>query len=217
MNLNEIHFDEQGLIPAIIQEAHSGQILMLAYMNRESLEKTIATGCTWFYSRSRERLWMKGEESGHVQTVKSIRYDCDGDALLFQVEQTGVACHTGHASCFYRDIEGQETEPLVFSPEDIYGEKVGPGILMQLYDLIYQRREEMPEGSYTTYLFDQGIDKILKKVGEESAEVIIASKNHAPQEIIYETADLFYHLMVLLVQEGIKPEAIFAELQKRRK
>ena len=186
-------------------------------MNREALEKTLATGRTWFYSRSRNRLWMKGEESGHIQEVKSIIYDCDGDALLIQAEQTGVACHTGHKSCFYRDLNENELEPQVFSPADIYGVESGPGILMQLYDLILQRRSTMPENSYTTYLFTQGIDKILKKVGEESSEVIIAGKNHNPEEIVRETADLIYHLLVLLAQEGVNPEAVFAELQKRRK
>jgi phosphoribosyl-ATP pyrophosphohydrolase/phosphoribosyl-AMP cyclohydrolase len=213
MNEEILRWDAAGLLPAIIQE-ESGQVLMLAYMNREALDKTRATGRTWFYSRSRARLWMKGEESGHVQTVKDIRYDCDGDALLVTVEQTGAACHTGHYSCFYRDLEGEEKTAALYSPETIYGRK-GPGILYRLYDLIRSRQAERPEGSYTTYLFAQGIDKILKKVGEESAEVIIAAKNRSPEEIIYETSDLFYHLLVMLVEEGVELKDIFTELEER--
>jgi phosphoribosyl-ATP pyrophosphohydrolase/phosphoribosyl-AMP cyclohydrolase len=215
--IENIKFNEQGLVPAIIQDVQSGQVLMMAYMNQESLQKTMATGHTCFYSRSRQELWMKGETSGHVQKVKQILYDCDADTLLIKVEQTGAACHTGHYSCFYRDAEGNEIEPAVFNPDQVYKADVkGPGILYELYDVIKSRQQEMPEGHYTTYLFDKGIDKILKKVGEESAEVIIASKNRVKEEVVYEVSDLFYHLLVLLVEQGVELGDIFTELKSRR-
>ena len=152
---NTIKFDERGLVPAIIQDVHSGQVLMMAYMNAESLDKTIASGQTWFYSRSRQSLWMKGESSGHVQKVKEIRYDCDEDTLLIQVEQTGAACHTGHYSCFYRDSNGKEAEARVFNPEEVYASAGNRGILFEPYEVIRSRKEIMPEGSYTTYLFEK--------------------------------------------------------------
>lgn len=215
--LEEIRFDVQGLVPAIIQDAVSGRVLMLAYMNRESLEKTLESGCTWFYSRSRQQLWMKGETSGHVQKVKDIYYDCDEDSLLIQVEQGGVACHTGHYSCFYRDMNGVEKEPPLFDMEKIYqAGPNGPAILYELYDIITERKTTMPAGSYTSYLFEKGIDKILKKVGEETAEVIIAAKNPDSGELVYEASDLLYHLMVLLVEKGVSLSEIFTELRSRR-
>ncbi len=214
--IENIKFDEKGLVPAIIQDVKSGQVLMMAYMNRESLAKTMETGRTWFYSRSRQQLWMKGEESGHIQEVKKIFYDCDQDTLLIKVEQTGVACHTGHYSCFYRDIEGNEIEPARVDAEKIYDSVQGPGILYELYDIISDRKEKMPEGSYTAYLFDKGLDKILKKVGEENAEVIIAAKNREKSEVVYEVSDLIYHLLVLLVEQGVDLGDIFAELKSRR-
>lgn len=215
--IENIKFNEQGLVPAIIQDVRSGQVLMMAYMNQESLQKTMATGHTCFYSRSRQELWMKGETSGHVQKVKQILYDCDADTLLIKVEQTGAACHTGHYSCFYRDAEGNEIEPAAFDPDQVYkADAEGPGILYELYDVIKSRQQEMPEGHYTTYLFDKGIDKILKKVGEESAEVIIASKNRVKEEVVYEVSDLFYHLLVLLVEQGVELGDIFTELKSRR-
>jgi phosphoribosyl-ATP pyrophosphohydrolase/phosphoribosyl-AMP cyclohydrolase len=214
--IENIKFDEKGLIPAIIQDNKSGQVLMMAYMNQESLAKTMETGRTWFYSRSRQQLWMKGEESGHIQELKQIFYDCDQDTLLIKVEQTGVACHTGHYSCFYRDIEGNEIEPTLIDVEKIYDSVQGPGILYELYDIISDRKEKMPEGSYTAYLFDKGLDKILKKVGEENAEVIIAAKNREKSEVVYEVSDLIYHLLVLLVEQGVELGDIFAELKSRR-
>ncbi|MDD3023172.1 MAG: bifunctional phosphoribosyl-AMP cyclohydrolase/phosphoribosyl-ATP diphosphatase HisIE [Syntrophomonadaceae bacterium] len=215
--IDNIRFDEKGLIPAIIQDYASGQVLMLAYMNEESLNKTIASGKTWFYSRSRQRLWMKGEDSGHIQTVKEIRYDCDEDTLLIMVEQTGVACHTGHNSCFYRNIDDTEIEAAHLDPGKVYAAgRVGSGILYELYDVIIDRQKKKPEGSYTTYLFNQGLDKILKKVGEENAEVIIAAKNGEKGEVIYEASDLIYHLLVLLVNQGIDIADVFTELKSRR-
>ncbi len=215
--MNKIKFDDRGLVPAIIQDHKSGQVLMLAYMNSESLAKTIETGKTWFFSRSRKALWMKGESSGHIQEVKKIFYDCDADTLLIQVEQTGAACHTGHYSCFFRDMEGNETEKQVFDAGKIYDSaKEGPGILYELYDIIKDRRKNKPEGSYTAYLFNKGLDKILKKVGEESAEVIIAAKNEEKSEIVYEISDLIYHLLVLLVEREVELCDVFAELKSRR-
>lgn len=215
--IENIRFDEKGLVPAIIQDYKNGQVLMMAYMNKESLNKTIASGKTWFYSRSKQRLWMKGEDSGHVQNVKEIRYDCDEDSLLVMVEQTGVACHTGHKSCFYRNIDDTEVEAAQLDPGEVYSAgRVGSGILYELYDVIVDRQKKMPEGSYTTYLFDKGLDKILKKVGEENAEVIIAAKNRVKSEVIYEASDLIYHLLVLLVEQGVDIADIFAELKSRR-
>ena len=214
--MKDLKFDAHGLIPAIIQDAGSGQVLMMAYMNQEALDRTIATGRTWFYSRSRQSLWMKGETSGNIQTVKDIRYDCDQDTLLVLVEQTGAACHTGHYSCFYRSLEGQELEPARFDASCVYQAKEGPAILLELMDVIRQRQKDRPKGSYTTYLFDKGLDKILKKVGEETAEVIIAAKNPDNSELIYEASDLIYHLLVLLVEKGVDITDIFGELRSRR-
>ncbi|MBA2134172.1 bifunctional phosphoribosyl-AMP cyclohydrolase/phosphoribosyl-ATP diphosphatase HisIE [Capillibacterium thermochitinicola] len=213
----EIRFDENGLVPAVVQDYKSGRVLMVAYMNAEALQRTRETGQTWFFSRRRNCLWMKGETSGHRQKVKQMMYDCDRDALLILVEQTGAACHTGHYSCFYQDLEGNEVENKLVDPALMYATgREGPAILYELYSLIQERREQLPEGSYTTYLFKEGLDKILKKVGEENAEVIIAAKNKSKEELVYETADLFYHLMVLLVERNIELADIFAELRRRR-
>ena len=214
--IEQVKFDDRGLVPAIIQDSQNGRVLMMAYMNAESLGKTIESGHTWFYSRSREQLWMKGETSGHVQQVRDIFYDCDGDCLLIQVEQTGAACHTGHYSCFYRNAAGEEIEPAVFDPDQVYTPQASAAILYELYDVICDRRRKMPAGSYTTYLFEKGLDKILKKVGEENAEVIIAAKNRSREELVYEASDLLYHLLVLLVEQDVSLENIFTELKSRR-
>lgn len=214
--MRQLKFNGQGLIPAIVQDVNSGQVLMMAYMNQEALDKTVASGQTWFYSRSRQCLWKKGETSGNIQAVQEIRYDCDQDTLLVLVEQTGAACHTGHYSCFYRTLDGQEKEPALFDAAQVYQGKEGPAILLELMEVIRQRQKDRPEGSYTTYLFNEGIDKILKKVGEESAEVIIAAKNPDNSELIYEASDLIYHLLVLLVEKGIDITEIFTELRSRR-
>jgi phosphoribosyl-ATP pyrophosphohydrolase/phosphoribosyl-AMP cyclohydrolase len=214
--MKQLKFNELGLIPAIVQDVNSGQVLMMAYMNQEALDKTVASGQTWFYSRSRQCLWKKGETSGHIQAVQEIRYDCDQDTLLVLVEQTGAACHTGHYSCFYRTLDGQEKEPALFDAAQVYQGKEGPAILLELMEVIRQRQKDRPEGSYTTYLFNEGIDKILKKVGEESAEVIIAAKNPDNSELIYEVGDMIYHLLVLLVEKGVDITEIFAELRSRR-
>ena len=204
MSISEIRFDSQGLITAVVQDHLTKEVLMVAYMNKESLEQTIKTSQTWFFSRSRNELWHKGETSGNFQVVKGIRYDCDGDALLIEVEPQGPACHTGRPSCFYRNIVESET-------------KAETSVITQLFETVKERKAHPKEGSYTQYLFDKGVDKILKKVGEETSEVIIAAKNESKEELIYETADLVYHMAVLLVNQGIDLKDIADELKKRAK
>ncbi|MED4224432.1 bifunctional phosphoribosyl-AMP cyclohydrolase/phosphoribosyl-ATP diphosphatase HisIE [Neobacillus cucumis] len=200
-----VKFDEKGLVPAIIQDAETKEVLTLAYMNEESLQKTIESGETWFYSRSRQELWHKGATSGNTQTVASINYDCDQDALLVQVYPKGPACHTGAVSCFSeRVVEGQS------SLADYQ-------ILQSLEKVIIDRENERPEGAYTTYLFEKGVDKILKKVGEEAAEVIIAAKNRDHEELRWEAADLLYHLQVLLVEQGLPFKEVLRTLEERHK
>ncbi len=217
INIKNIKFDEKGLVPAIIQQAETGTVLMLAYMNKESLTKTVETGVTWFYSRSRHSLWQKGETSGHVQKVQDIYYDCDADTLLIEVEQTGAACHEGTLSCFSRKLGETEIEgELVADTSKIYGQSLS-GVLHELYHIINDRKLNPKEGSYTTYLFEKGQDKILKKVGEEAAETIIASKNNDKNELISEMSDLWYHCLVLLANHEVTPSELMAELQKRRK
>ena len=214
IDISKIKFDANGLVPAIVQADDSGQVLMLAYMNAESLQKTIETGFTWFYSRSRKKLWQKGEESGNVQRVTAIFYDCDGDALLIRVHQTGVACPTGTYSCFSgRRLDKNENLPAVVDqpPENL------SLVLYELYSVIKDRQRHPVEGSYTNYLFNMGHDKILKKVGEEAVETVIASKNNDIDQILYEMGDLWYHCLVLLAWHGIQPEKLFAELVNRRK
>ena len=214
MDISMVKFDEKGLVPAIVQE-ENGQVLMLAYMNKESLEKTLETGYTWFYSRSREKLWQKGETSGNVQQVKEISYDCDGDTLLVRVHQTGVACHTGSYSCFSGRRIGESNQELaVVPPKD---ETSLAEILYDLYSVIQDRRLHPVDGSYTNYLFEKGQDKILKKVGEEAVETVIASKNMRKEDILYEMGDLWYHCLVLLAFHNIRPEELFAVLMSRRK
>ncbi|MDR1701703.1 MAG: bifunctional phosphoribosyl-AMP cyclohydrolase/phosphoribosyl-ATP diphosphatase HisIE [Sporomusaceae bacterium] len=212
-----IKYNEAGLVPAIVQDVKSGTVLMLAYMNQEALEQTLSTGYTWFYSRSRQKLWHKGETSGHTQKVAEIFYDCDADTLLIKVEQTGVACHEGTFSCFSRKIGQKEN---CVTPE---ASAVGTAennlteIIYELYNVIKSRKEKPQEGSYTTYLFTKGQDKILKKVGEEAAETIIASKNNSTAEVLYEMADLWYHSLVLLNYHNIEPRELLLELKSRRK
>jgi len=201
IDISKLRFDEKGLIPAIVVDAKSKKVLTLAYMNRESLEISMKEGRTCFWSRSRQELWRKGETSGNVQKIVSITADCDADALVVKVEKSGPACHTGADSCFNDELY-QSDELSEFSYEG-------------LYDLIKGRKEEKKEGSYTTYLFEKGIDKILKKVGEESTEVIIAAKADDRKDTVYEIADLAYHVMVLMVQMGIPLEDIFTELASR--
>ncbi len=201
INIDELKFDEKGLIPAIVVDSVSKKVLTLAYMNRESLKITMEKGLTCFWSRSRKELWLKGETSGNYQHVVSITADCDKDALVVMVEPDGPACHTGTFSCF-NDKVYESDELHEFSYEG-------------LMELIKGRKTEKKEGSYTTYLFEKGLDKILKKVGEESTEVIIAAKEQDKAETIYEIADLAYHVMVLMIEAGISLEDIHKELASR--
>lgn len=201
INIDELKFDSNGLIPAIVVDAFSGKLLTLAYMNRKSLEISMEKGLTCFYSRSRNKLWLKGETSGNYQHIVSIKADCDNDALEIKVEKDGPACHTGTESCFTHELWNSE-EHNGFSADG-------------LYELLEGRKKELPAGSYTTYLFEKGIDKILKKVGEESTEVIIAGKDNDKKETVYEIADLAYHVMVLMVEMGISLKDIRAELASR--
>ena len=201
INIEELKFDEKGLIPAVVVDSITKEVLTVAYMNKESLKVSMEKGLTCFYSRSRQELWLKGETSGNYQHIVSITADCDCDALVVVVEKDGPACHTGTNSCF--------TKPVYQSPE------LHEFTLGGLYDLLVGRKTERPEGSYTTYLFDKGIDKILKKVGEECTEVIIAGKANDKAETIYEIADLAYHVMVLMVEMGISVEDIHRELASR--
>ena len=201
MDVNKIKFDEKGLIPAIVQDYFTKEVLTLAYMNREALEITMKEGTTCFFSRSRQELWRKGETSGNTQKVVSITADCDNDARVVEVIKKGPACHTGAESCFFN--------------LEYVGEGQTPFSYKALYDMIEGRKTDPKEGSYTTYLFDKGMDKILKKVGEESTEVIIAGAKNDKEETIYEIADLAYHIMVMMVEQGITLEDVTAELSKR--
>lgn len=259
-----VKFNADGLIPAVTQDIRTDEVLMLAYMNEESIRKTIETGKAHYYSRSRQKLWLKGETSGHFQQVRSISVDCDGDTLLLKVEQTGAACHTGHRTCFFTrlDVEKlQESElqdgqmqanatagegPLGSDAvgtagtgdpdlavsrkaessgtyQEITAEQsgtdaellAGPEVLGEVFHVISDRLAHPKEGSYTNYLFGKGLDKILKKVGEEACEVVVASKNGSKEEIKAEIADLLYHIMVLLVERGMTLQDIYGELKKR--
>lgn len=210
--IERIRFDEKGLVPAVVQESRTGEVLMVAYMNREALERTLETGLTWFYSRSRQKLWQKGETSGNVQRVKRVVADCDFDTLLVEVEQAGTgACHTGERTCFHNVVRSGDT-----STEPGAGHGTRPDLIDELYSVILGRKHNPVAGSYTSYLFEQGIDKILKKVGEETTEVLIAAKNQDPREFVAESADLIYHLLVAMAELGIEPGAVWAELGKRR-
>ena len=201
LKIDDLKFDEKGLIPAIVVDAKNGKVLTLAYMNRESLQVSMEKGLTCFWSRSRQELWLKGETSGNYQHIVSITADCDRDALVVKVEKDGPACHLGTDSCFSNPVwqSGARSE---FS-------------LRGLFELLEERKATRPEGSYTSYLFEKGLDKILKKVGEECTEVIIAAKAEDRRETVYEIADLCYHVLVLMAQQGITPEEIQAELASR--
>ena len=201
LNINELKFDKDGLIPAIVVDATTKKVLTLAYMNEESLKISIEKELTCFYSRSRDELWLKGETSGNYQHIVSITADCDNDALVVMVDKEGPACHTGTDSCFTKPVFESDSRSA-FSMDG-------------LYELLEGRKRDLPEGSYTTYLFQKGIDKILKKVGEENTEVIIAAKADDKAETVYEIADLCYHIMVLMVEMGISVEDIKKELASR--
>jgi len=211
--IEKIKFDQDGLVPVVVQDYNTRQVLTLAYMNAESLRRTIETSETWFWSRSRSSLWHKGETSGHDQLVMDILVDCDRDALTVLVKPNGPACHTGEQTCFHNALQEAGA-----SPEKVAHEESGLGdVLSDLYALVESRKRDRPEGSYTTYLFDQGLDKILKKVGEEASETIIAAKNQDPDVLAKEASDLLYHLIVLMVERGLTLEEIRHELISRGK
>ena len=201
-----VRFDAAGLTPAIVQDAATGRVLMLGYMNAEALARTVASRQVWFWSRSRGRLWMKGETSGNVLAVEEIRLDCDGDAVLLRARPAGPTCHTGETSCFHRGLDGVTVD-----------DAPGPGVLAEVWATLKERQREMPEGSYTTYLLRQGVDKIGKKVGEEAAEVIIAAKNGEPGPLASETADLIYHALVMLLARGVPPAEVYRVLAERHR
>jgi phosphoribosyl-ATP pyrophosphohydrolase/phosphoribosyl-AMP cyclohydrolase len=207
MNIDDLVFDEKGLIPAIVQNAHTNEVLTLAYMNKESLKKSIDSGETWFYSRSRQELWNKGATSGNTQKIVEMKYDCDQDALVVLVIPNGPACHNGTTSCFVESIyQNKDEEAMDLSNYQI---------LHNLENVIKEREINRPVGAYTTYLFEKGVDKILKKVGEEAAEVIIAAKNRDAEELKWEASDLLYHLFVLLREQGLPFSEILKVLETR--
>ncbi|MDO8880130.1 MAG: bifunctional phosphoribosyl-AMP cyclohydrolase/phosphoribosyl-ATP diphosphatase HisIE [Coriobacteriia bacterium] len=213
LDIEDLKYDDSGLIPAIVQQHDTGEILMLAYMNAASLAKTVETGYTWFWSRSRQKYWQKGESSGHVQAVREIRYDCDADTLLVTVDQVGPgACHTGERSCFYRT--------LWTAPSDVAGSGAAPDlgdVLTALFGVLEQRKRDMPEGSYTAKLLAGPEDSLLKKIAEESGEVIMAAKDADVDHLRYEIADLVYHLLVVMTRHGIALGDLAAELDGRSK
>ncbi|WLD92920.1 bifunctional phosphoribosyl-AMP cyclohydrolase/phosphoribosyl-ATP diphosphatase HisIE [Alkalihalobacillus sp. AL-G] len=234
MKIEELRFDESGLIPCVVQDVGTKEVLTLAYMNEESLGKSLETRETWFYSRSRQKLWHKGETSGNTQRIVDLRYDCDQDALVALVEPSGPACHTGSNSCFGGSLleSGEnigEGRSVLHDWDKIGGgkaiieeKKVSDGarsdrfaILSQLESVIAEREKERPKDAYTTYLFEEGIDKILKKVGEEASEVIIAAKNRDKDELSWESADLIYHLLVLLKEQKLPLDDVLSVLEQR--
>jgi phosphoribosyl-ATP pyrophosphohydrolase/phosphoribosyl-AMP cyclohydrolase len=205
--IDMLKFDDDGLIPAVVQDADSLQVLMVAYMNRESIEKTIGEGRTCFWSRSRKALWVKGETSGHFQSVRAVYCDCDRDCLLIQVDQTGAACHTGQRSCFFTRLTAQ--------PPGAAGEATPRFSLDELYRIVQDRKASKPEGSYTARLIGSGQDRVLKKVAEEAGEVMIASKNNDKDEIVGEMADLWFHSLLVLAYHDVTPQAVMEELARR--
>lgn len=205
MWVDELNYDASGLVPVVTQDVSSGEVLMVAYATRDALLRTLATGQAHYWSRSRQELWRKGATSGNVQQIEEVRVDCDADAVLYRVRQRGPACHTEASSCFHRRVDGQ-----AFAPASGMGH-----ILVRLEEIVELRDRERPEGSYTTYLFEQGIDKILKKLGEEVTETVIAAKNTDARELRYESADLLYHLLVLLRARRLPLEELWLELEER--
>ena len=205
---DRITFDDRGLVPVVAQDARTGEVMMLAWANAEALRLTVETGRAHYWSRSRASLWCKGESSGHAQAVVDVRVDCDADAVLYRVHQAGPACHTGERSCFHRMVVDDADDEFVEAPEP-------RPMLARLEQIVAERERDRPEGSYTTYLFTQGVDKILKKVGEEVAETIIAAKNGDNAELRSESADLLFHLMVLWRARGLDADDVWAELERR--
>jgi phosphoribosyl-AMP cyclohydrolase / phosphoribosyl-ATP pyrophosphohydrolase len=212
MKFSELKKNEAGLVPVVTQDYRTNEVLMVAYMNEEAFNKTLETKQATYFSRSRNELWIKGQTSGHVQWVKSLFVDCDSDTLLLKVKQEGAACHTGAMSCFYQEINLDATS----DSEETTHAAISSKVIDEVYQVVLDRKKNPKEGSYTNYLFDKGVDKILKKVGEETAEVIIGAKNPGSDEIVYEISDLLYHLTVLLVEKECTWEAVFTELGKRR-
>ncbi|WP_339279206.1 bifunctional phosphoribosyl-AMP cyclohydrolase/phosphoribosyl-ATP diphosphatase HisIE [Paenibacillus sp. FSL W8-1187] len=210
LDLSRIRYDAAGLVPAVVQDALTKEVLMLAYMSEESLRLSLESGETWYWSRSRQELWHKGATSGHTQRIRSIRYDCDGDTLLVRVEQQGPACHTGAYSCFHNPLPVAGGEAAA---EAATGDRFA--MLGELEGTIAQRYAERPDGAYTTYLFEKGLDKILKKFGEESIEVVVAAKNGDNEELRAEAGDLLFHLMVLLRERGLPLDDVMAVLRER--
>ncbi|WP_027882791.1 bifunctional phosphoribosyl-AMP cyclohydrolase/phosphoribosyl-ATP diphosphatase HisIE [Meiothermus rufus] len=202
MEITDVRFDEEGLVPVVVQDARSGQVLTLAYANREALERTLQTRQSTFWSRSRGALWVKGQTSGHTQEVLEVLLDCDQDAVLYKVLPQGAACHTGAESCFHQALTPTDHPPL--------GE-----VLEKVYRTIRQRLVALPEGSYVAKLHQAGLDRLLKKIGEEAGEVIIAAKNQAPQEVAWEAADLLFHLLVVLAEQGVSPSDLARTLWQR--
>ncbi|WP_226678884.1 bifunctional phosphoribosyl-AMP cyclohydrolase/phosphoribosyl-ATP diphosphatase HisIE [Mesobacillus jeotgali] len=216
MKMEELKFDSNGLIAAVVQDAATREVLTVAYMNEESLGKSLETRETWFYSRSRQELWHKGATSGNTQKIVEMKYDCDGDALVVLVDPAGPACHTGAVSCFSENLL-ERSESLVEHSDDQLASMSDFAVMLELEKTIRQRELDMPEGAYTTYLFEKGVDKILKKVGEEASEVIIAAKNRDSEELKWEAADLLYHLMVLLQEQKLPLKEVLSVLNKRKK
>ena len=226
MKIEELKFDDNGLITAVVQDAATLEVLTVAYMNKESLDKSLETRETWFYSRSRQELWHKGATSGNTQKIVEMKYDCDGDALVVLVKPAGPACHTGAVSCFSENLlerSADQLDSVGFSDStlkrsaDQLASLSDFTVMLELEKTIREREQEMPEGAYTTYLFEKGVDKILKKVGEEASEVIIAAKNRDPEELKWEAADLLYHLMVLLQEQKLPLKEVLSVLNKRKK
>jgi phosphoribosyl-AMP cyclohydrolase / phosphoribosyl-ATP pyrophosphohydrolase len=225
-----VKFDEKGLIPAILQDANTREVLMVAYMNAEALRRTVESGDAWFWSRSRQELWHKGETSGNYQRVTKVQIDCDGDAILVDVHPDGPACHTGAVSCFFETVDevtlqaaasealaaSTSDKPTLPPPPDLFPLE-GEGVMAELAAVIAQRHRDKPEGSYVAGLLASGIDRVAKKVGEEAAETIIAAKNGAHDEIVWEVADLWFHSLVLLQATGVPVQDVWAELERRRR
>lgn len=218
--LQAVTYDGQGLVPVIAQDVHSKKVRMMAYMNEEALTKTLETGKVHYYSRRRKALWLKGETSSNYQYLKSISIDCDGDTLLLQIEQqNGISCHTGNSSCFFRELKEDVQDRAVAedtSNKSASAEDAKKNMLTELYDVIRDRKDHPKEGSYTNYLFEKGVNKILKKVGEECTEVIIAAKEEDNQELAFEISDLMYHLTVLMAEKGLTWQDVESELSKRK-
>ncbi len=219
MESETFRFDPSGLVTAVAQDAGTGEVLMVAHMNREALRRTLETGQAWYWSRSRQRLWRKGEESGHTQRVTAIRADCDGDAVLLRVEQTGPACHTGHRTCFYRSVAERQGEAAI-EPEN--GPPPAPPVgsaqvLHEIATVLADRRARPREGSYTAGLFAEGLARLNEKIMEEAAEVTRAARKETRERLVEETADLWFHSIALLVFLGLSPDDVFAELGKRRR